>query len=321
MKPDRNDDIPLVSVVIPAHNAANAIGEQLGALRAQINAPRFEVLVCDNNSTDETSSAALGAAGDLDLKVIGAAGKGSASFARNRGAEAALGQSLLFTDADDMVGHSWVSALSEPLLSHSDAITVGKLQHERFNSKAVLYAYDIGPDSTKLADPSSPAPLFAGYLPTLAGSNFGIRREHYLALGGMDASYPGGSEETDFGWRAQEAGAEVLIVPSAIVEYRLRSSATAIRRQQRIQQYARVLLWVRYGKSGMTGPSAAYSLREVLRTAAPSLFARDEKKKLRANRVLGGNIGALQGILHFRILRQRPQAAEQWWARAGEDES
>lgn len=311
---------PTVSVIIPACDVADVIGEQLDALRAQVDAPVFEIVVCDNNSTDSTSRVARELAGGLDLRVIDAAGPRSASYARNRGAEAARSEVLLFCDADDLVGDLWVSALSSPLMDRDDILTAGALHHERFNSAAVLDAYGIGPDPAGPPGGTTINRPFAGYLPTVAGGNFGIRRARYLALGGMDASYPGGSEETDFAWRAQQAGAEVISVPAAVIHYRLRSTAAAIRRQQRTQQFARVLLWTRYRDAGMTGPSIAYSLREVARSLLPSLGTKDETSTLRAHRVLGGNLGALHGILCFRMFRRRPRSADGWWAHEDEEQ-
>lgn len=304
----------LVSVVIPAHNAASTLGDQLDALHAQINAPSFEVLICDNNSTDGTAARALEWSGKLNLRIVDATGPGSASFARNRGAEAARSEVLLFCDADDLVGPTWVSALSQPLLTQENLLVAGALRHERFNPPDLRYAYDIPDDSPEERPSGDTAPPFAGYLASVTGSNFGASRRLYLSVGGMDASYPGGSEETDFSWRAQEAGGSVITAPLAVVHYRLRDSPSTIHRQQRIQQYARVLLWTRFRDKGMTGPSTFYSVREVINNVVPAVLTRNPRTKMRAHRILGGNLGALQGILVFRLLRRRPQSASEWWA-------
>ena len=45
------------SVIIPVYNGANYITQQLDALAAQTGNPSFEVLICDNGSTDSTSVA------------------------------------------------------------------------------------------------------------------------------------------------------------------------------------------------------------------------------------------------------------------------
>ena len=53
---------PLVSVLIPAKDAAQWIPEQLAALDDQVDAPPFEVVIADNGSTDGTPQAALAGA-------------------------------------------------------------------------------------------------------------------------------------------------------------------------------------------------------------------------------------------------------------------
>ncbi|WP_270408237.1 glycosyltransferase family 2 protein [Brachybacterium paraconglomeratum] len=298
---------PRLSVIIPAHNAASVLGEQLEALREQEGAEPFEVLVCDNNSSDSTAQVALDEAESLNLRVVDASGPASASHARNRGAAASGGSILLFCDADDLVDPHWVHELSTPLLEGDDVIAAGALHHERFNDAEVLAAYGIAPDPDSAYIPESMTPEgYAGYLPTAPGGNFAVRRDRYLALGGMDHSYPGGAEETDFAWRAQLTGTQVVTRPRAVVHYRLKHSPRALFRQQRIQHHARILLWTRYRSRGMTGPSLKYSLTQIARQAPNLLRRQDRPDRLRTARLLGGNVGALQGIITFRILRRSP---------------
>lgn len=299
---------PRLSVIIPAHNAASVLGEQLEALRVQEGADPFEVLVCDNNSTDSTAQLALDEARSLDLRVVDASGPASASHARNRGAVAAAGEILLFCDADDLVDPHWVVELSAPLSRGADVLVAGALHHQRFNDADVLRAYDIGPDPDRASVPeeSSTPPPYAGYLPTVPGNGFAVRRDRYLALHGMDHSYPGGAEETDFAWCAQLAGVRVVVRPRAVVHYRLKDAPRPLFRQQRIQNFARILLWTRYRERGMSGPSTAYSLGEVARHLPGLLRRQSRADRLRTARILGGNVGALQGILAFRILRRSP---------------
>lgn len=301
-------DHPEVSVIIPAHNAASVIGTQLNALRTQVDAPRFEVLVCDNNSTDGTAAAARAAGQGLDLRVIDASGPASASFARNRGAEEARGEVLAFTDSDDLVVPGWMRTLADAVRSQDPVLVTGSLEHARFNDAEVLAAYRIPPDpplplpGEPIATPSP----FAGYLPTIAGPSFGIRKRDYLAVGGMDPVFPGGSEETDFAWRAQQAGIPVISAPSAIAHYRLRDAPRGIYRQQRIQQRARIFLWTRYRGTSMTGPSWKYSLTHLVRDLVASARPRRSRaERLRTAHDLGGSVGAIEGMLKYRLLRRR----------------
>ncbi|MFD2332672.1 glycosyltransferase [Cohnella sp. GCM10020058] len=94
-KPKR---MPLVTVIVPARNEAGRITPLLRSLREQ-RYPSFEVLVVDDDSTDETASIArkLGATVLRNDTVEAGSGKSAACW---HGARHAKGQWLLFLDAD-----------------------------------------------------------------------------------------------------------------------------------------------------------------------------------------------------------------------------
>lgn len=303
---------PSISVVIPAFNVAHVLTEQLDALAAQLDAPPFEVVLADNGSIDATVDVALSYRGPFEVRVVNASQRRGAAHARNVGAEAARGGFLAFCDSDDLVEPDWLAALVVAHELHPDAIVSGALHHERFNDADVQFAYTLSDDPKASVEGleavrTNPGP-FAGYLPTAPGGNFAMRRDTYLAVGGMDSSYPGGSEETDFVWRVQQTGVPVVVAPSAIVHYRLRSTARSMFRQQRIQQFAKVLLWMRYRDVGMQGPSVKFSALALLRLAAQTpvrIWTR--RGRLYLGRWAGGHIGALHGVWHFRVRKQLPE--------------
>ncbi|MCB9764784.1 MAG: glycosyltransferase [Alphaproteobacteria bacterium] len=88
----------LLSVVIPAFNEAALLPVTLGRIRQALeeacDAP-WEILVCDNGSTDETASRAAEAGARVVHEPIRQIAR-----ARNAGAAAAEGAWLLFIDAD-----------------------------------------------------------------------------------------------------------------------------------------------------------------------------------------------------------------------------
>lgn len=297
---------PRVSVIIPAFNVAPFIGEQLYALRAQVGAPAFEVIVGDNGSTDGTADACRAHAEGLDLTVVDASGPASASHARNVAASHARATLLALCDADDLVDPHWLASLYAAHTETGADIIQGAIHHERFNAPHILEGYAIGPDplitnTTPLVDENPPG--FAGYLPTTGGNNLAVTKEYFDKVGGYDTDYPGGSEDTAFAWKVQEAGGLMVGCPRAIVHYRLKDSLPAIIRQQRIQQRGRIYLWTKFRHSTMTGPSLKASTL-ALAKAAPAYAAKRlaRRSAVREAWLLGAHMGAIEGILKYRIL-------------------
>lgn len=294
-----------VAVVIPAFNAGRWIEDQLNGLLNQKDAPPFSVIVADNGSTDNTLDVAGSFSDKLALQCVDASQRKGASHARNVGVRYADADLILFCDADDLVDKNWVASL---VLAHGESgadLIAGALHHERFNSPQVLVGYRIPPDPK--VDTDTPLflenpPGFAGYLPTAAGGNMAVTKAAYEAVGGMDPSYPGGSEETAFAWKIQEAGFRIVSCPRAIVHYRLKSRFADIARQQFIQQRARIYLWTQFRGTSMVGPSTKASLFGVLRTL-PKLvpWTAGGSNQYYAAWQIGAHLGALAGIWDFRI--------------------
>ena len=94
-------DADLVSVVIPAHNAAATVGETLLSVRSQTHR-MLEILVIDDGSTDRTADVVRAhAALDSRIRLVRQKNGGVAA-ARNRGIEEAAAGLVAFVDADDL---------------------------------------------------------------------------------------------------------------------------------------------------------------------------------------------------------------------------
>jgi cellulose synthase/poly-beta-1,6-N-acetylglucosamine synthase-like glycosyltransferase len=103
--------MPLISVVVPAYNEQDFIGQCLEALLSQgIPKNEFEIIVSDSSSTDNTAKIAKRYA---DRVVT--CKKVSAGFGRNFGAKHACGEVIAFIDADTLAGKSWLLGVKEAL--------------------------------------------------------------------------------------------------------------------------------------------------------------------------------------------------------------
>jgi glycosyltransferase involved in cell wall biosynthesis len=89
-----------VSIVIPAFNEERLLASSLQSIFSACEIFRerawpFEVIVCDNNSTDRTADIARAAGARVVFEAVN-----QISRARNAGAAAATGDWLIFVDAD-----------------------------------------------------------------------------------------------------------------------------------------------------------------------------------------------------------------------------
>ena len=96
------EDSPLVSVIMPARNAALTLPATLRSLERQTY-ENWELLITDDGSTDETTQTVQHWAASIPQRttVLRASGVGP-SAARNLAAEGAQGSLIAFLDADDI---------------------------------------------------------------------------------------------------------------------------------------------------------------------------------------------------------------------------
>jgi glycosyltransferase involved in cell wall biosynthesis len=89
-----------ISIIVPAFNEERLLGESLAQIKSAAKVFiqcgwEFELVVCDNNSTDRTAEIARAAGATVVFEPINQIAR-----ARNSGAAAASGAWLIFVDAD-----------------------------------------------------------------------------------------------------------------------------------------------------------------------------------------------------------------------------
>lgn len=283
-----------LSVIVPCRNDAGTLGEQLEAIARQSWPGPWEVIVADNGSDDESREVAELFRGHLPrLRVIDASARRGPAHARNRGAEQAAGDALLFTDADDRVGDGWLTAMGTAL--NEQSFVAARYDAEALNPPAVTRSR-VNPQSDTLIPYDYPP-----FLPHAGGSSLGVRRELHEAVGGFDESLPA-LEDTDYCWRIQLQGTELAFVPDAVVHIRFRERAGGLFRQSYRFGVYNVLLYRRYRPLGMPRlPYHAGPARwaKLLLTAPKVLAPRTRAAWLGQ---LGWRLGRLRGCLRYRVL-------------------
>lgn len=127
--------LPMVSIIIPAHNEQDYLGPTLDALLKQ-DYPNFEIVVVANGCTDKTCQVARERCHRLiDLRERGL------SRARNVGAREAMGNILIFLDADTILEKDALSKISTRFTRDYAAGTLrGEPDIPRFKYK-LMYAW------------------------------------------------------------------------------------------------------------------------------------------------------------------------------------
>lgn len=231
-----------VSVIIPAYNSVRVIGEQLDALAAQEFVMDFEVLVCDNGSTDGLRDFIESRPTNPQMPVVwlDASAKPGASYARNVGIRSSKGDFLAFCDADDRVHPEWLQQL---VLTADDADLIsGAMETESINDPVV--------NSWRPLEPNAEPLEYSTFLPRMMSCNFGAWKRVCDAIGGFDESMSGAGEDVDFSWRAQLAGMSFKHQPKAVVAYRLRSTLRETWRQSKAYGESDVDLYIAYREYG-----------------------------------------------------------------------
>lgn len=283
-----------LSVIIPCYNAAETIADQLDALVGQQCSEPWEILVVNNRSTDNALEVIESYRQQLpNLRIIEASEKQGTAYALNVGARAATGETLLFCDADDVVGEGWVAAMAQAL-SKYDFVS-GPFEIEKLNQSS-LQMNRVNPQPDGIQEYTNPP-----YLPHAGGGNMGVKRSVFEAVGGFDESMAG-LFDTDFCWRVQLAGTELHAVPNAILHVRYRDTRYGVFKQARHYGEYNVFLYKRYRSQGMPKLSWKKGVRAWmdLLLSLPDIRHKEERPWLLW--AVGWRLGRLYGCLKYRVL-------------------
>ncbi len=232
-----------LSVIIPCLNEAAYLADQLEALANQVWSQPWEVLVCDNGSTDQTVAVARQFQNRLPgFRLIDASDWRGQAHARNLGAQAAQGELLVFCDADDEVGPGWLVAIGNALERYD--FVASRFEPSKLNAPSILASRHC-PQQDGLQKYTHPA-----YLAHASGCGLGVKRACHEAIGGFDESLLF-LEDTDYCWRLQLAGVKLHFAPEAVVHYRFRHNFDDIFMQAYHYAEYNVLLYKKYRELGM----------------------------------------------------------------------
>ncbi|WP_436347784.1 glycosyltransferase [Natronorubrum sp. FCH18a] len=218
---------PRVSVIVPVYNDPAGLRDTLDSLTGQTYpTDGHEILVVDNDSTDETPAVAREFADDHDHVTFLIEDERQSSYAaRNRGIAHASGDVLAFVDADMLVEAEWL-ADAVHAFERNDADYMGcdveMIPSEGGDSLAERYNFQTGfPIDHFIED--------LGFAPTCC---LLVRRSVIDDVGPFDSRLISGGDR-EFGHRVRDSGRELQFAPDATMYHPTRSTAGAILRKSR----------------------------------------------------------------------------------------
>jgi GT2 family glycosyltransferase len=194
------------SIIIPTFNGASRIVKCLDSLSSQTAGLDVEILVVDDGSMDNTAAVAEGYP---CVRLISQANAGPAA-ARNRGAIAARGKILLFTDDDCVPMPDWLDTMLAPFVDPEVVGAKGVYRtHQR--SLAARFVQIEYEDKYRLMARLPDIDFIDTY-------SAGFRRDRFLEMSGYDTSFPVAcAEDIELSYRMSARGWKMKFVPSAIV--------------------------------------------------------------------------------------------------------
>jgi len=205
-----------ISIVVPARNAAGTIGGCVQSLLEQsVPRERYEVIVVDDGSTDETRQLVERSGATL----IPQAQEGPAA-ARNKGVSVSKGDIVLFTDADCVPEANWVA---EMVRSFEDGEIAGVKGVYRTRQGGIIPRFVQCEYEERYEQMAKQR--WIDFIDTYSA---GYRREIFLAEGGFDTRYPSASvEDQEFSFRLAERGHKMVFNPRAVVYHQHPATLTA----------------------------------------------------------------------------------------------
>jgi glycosyltransferase involved in cell wall biosynthesis len=219
MKPVREDELPGVSVIVPAFNCEDSIADCLDSILAS-DYPRdaYQVICIDNASTDRTSRI-LENYGSL-VTLVHEKKRGAAA-ARNAGLRICSGPLVAFTDADCTVDRMWLRRIVDPVWSGAAAAAGGRIR-ARPDANSVELFGELVHDHERAIRRSRP--------PYLITMNMAARLDLLQSLGGFDERWIR-MQDVDLSLRMLSTGGRFAYAPDAVIHHHNRDSLAALARQ------------------------------------------------------------------------------------------
>jgi len=227
----------MISIIIPAYNAAQTLPACLAALQAQTHPPD-EIIVVDDGSRDQTAQVARA----YGVQLLEQPHQGPAA-ARNLGIRQARGDIILLTDADCEPEPTWVAEIMRPFADPRVAGVKGSYRTHQRERVARLAQCEFEERYDLLERLAT-----IDFIDTYAAA---FRLTTLREMGGFDPAFPQAvSEDVEFSYRLAHAGYRLVFNRQAVVYHRHPSTWRAyLRRKMRFGYWRMIVYRLHPGKA------------------------------------------------------------------------
>ena len=191
-----------LSFIVPFHRGLRDLARCLNALDPL--PPRSELIIAADAAVEDCSmlAAAHGA------RLIEVAGRSGPAAARNAAAAAAIGEVLVFVDADVVVSHSGLARLGPTFEDHPQTAAVFGAYDEHPGDPGFMSQYkNLSHSYIHQSAATTARTFWAGF-----GA---VRRTAFQLVGGFDERFDRPSvEDIDLGYRLTQAGFAIRLDPT-----------------------------------------------------------------------------------------------------------
>lgn len=217
------------TVLICTYNRADRLREMLESLQPTRTVRSWDVVVVDNNSSDDTREVveAMAPAYPVPLFYIFEPRQGK-SHALNTGIEQSRGEILVFTDDDVIVEPTWVDASCEPLDEQDEIDYSGGPVRPIWGAPPPAWLDQSRGDlwgTLAILDYGATPFVFETRMRVPLGANMAVRRRLIERIGGFHPELGRrgksllGQEQAEFFARARHAGARGIYSPVMAVQH------------------------------------------------------------------------------------------------------
>jgi len=311
-----------VTTILCTYNRCQSLAKALDSLAVSILPENieWEVLVVDNNSTDQTTAVVEGFRrrypGRFRYLFEGRPGK---SYALNSGIREARGDVLAFVDDDEIVEQTWLQNLTSVLHDGQWAGSGGRILPMKSFKPPHWLALD-GPYNLvgALCANSDLGDVPGDFKAPPLGGNVAFRREMFNKYGlfrtdlGPFPDSKIGFEDTEFGRRLIAGGERLRYVPSAVAYHEVHES--------RVRKEWFLAWWFDFGQGSVRETGKRLSAEKTLKVLARILLGIpqwvltvDSQARFYRKCQIWYEVGKIVEVYQQARNRKRPRAQSEAW--------